>query len=770
MNDMTPVSNPDQPSDRDLRLDRRAFLVGTIATGLIAGFGRMPTADANTVLPGAADFAPNLWFTMAPDMTTTVFITKAEMGQHVGTPLAQALAEELEVPWAKVRIEHVDSAPKWGLMITGGSQSVNTSFDTMSRAGAAGRLALIKAGAKALQVPAGECVAVDGTVKHKSNKAISYSDIISRGYVGVAIAEADWATMRLKDPKDYKIVGKPTPALDIPPKTNGTARYGIDAMLPGMVYGKPLVPPVRTGAKVTGIDDSGAKDIKGYLKAVKIDDPSKHFDGWVVVVAENYMAASQAADVIKVSYDMGPNAKASTATIFDAAKKLSANPKAGVDRIRDGNAEDVLGKDKDKLDVVYTTDPNFHLTLEPVNATAELVDGTCHIYTGNQFQSAGMQMVGAALGIDPANVIIHQHFLGGGFGRRLYGDYMIPAALAAKEMGKPVKLIYARSDDLAFDCARAPSYQPMQGSLDAEGKLAAVRHDVVAGWPMAMIAPAFMSNGLDGKTKIDDSAIDGADFWYSVPNHHLRGIENDHSQKVLPPGWLRAVGPGFTTWAVESFMDEMAEKAKTDPVEFRLKHLDGVGKQAGGDTPSNRGGAKRLAAVLQQAVDRAAYGKNTLPADTAMGVAASFGQGRAAPTFNACVAEVSVDRGSGEVKVNKITLVVDVGVPVNPDGVMSQMESAVLWGVSVALYEQGVFEEGKVQHENFDSYTPLRMSQVPELDLSYLTDSKDFPVGLGEPPMTAVAPAIANAIHRAVGARVRSLPITADKVKQAMGT
>jgi len=295
-----------------------------------------------------------------------------------------------------------------------------------------------------------------------------------------------------------------------------------------------------------------------------------------------------------------------------------------------------------------------------------------------------------------------------------------------------------------------------------------VHHDVVAGWPMALIAPAFMSAGVDGEKKIDDSAIDGADFWYSLPNHHLRGIENEHSQAVLPPGWLRAVGPGFTTWAVESFIDEMADKAKADPLDFRLKHLDGAGKQAGGDTPSNSGGAKRLAAVLKAAAERSGYGKKTLPADTAIGLAVSCGQSRSAPTFTACAAEVSVNRQTGDVTVHKITQVLDAGLPVNPDGVISQMEGATLWGVSLALYEQGQFENGKVQHENFDSYTPLRMSQVPELDVSYVTDSKDFPVGLGEPPLNAVAPAIANAIHRAVGARVRSLPITADKVKAAI--
>ncbi|TXH38248.1 MAG: xanthine dehydrogenase family protein molybdopterin-binding subunit [Rhodospirillaceae bacterium] len=762
MNDLTPISDK-------VVLDRRGFLVGSIATiGLVAGFGRMPSAEAEVILPGAEDFAPNLWFSMTPDMTTTVYITKAEMGQHVGTPLAQALAEELDVPWEHVRIEHVDSAPKWGLMITGGSTSVNTTFDTMSRAGAAGRMALIKAAAKHWQVAESECSAAGGTVKHSSGKSIGYGELIAQGHIGNAIGESDWAAIKLKDPADYKIVGKPTPALDIPPKTNGTARYGIDVFLPGMLYGKPIVPPTRTGSTVTAIDDSGAKGIKGYVKAVKIDDPSKHFDGWVVVTADNYYAASQAADAIKVSYDTGPNAQASTQTIFDAAKKLSDDPKSGVDSVNEGQADALLAKEQDKLDVVYTTDPNFHATMEPVNATAVLINDTCHIYTGSQFQTSGMQMVGAALGIDPANVIVHQQFLGGGFGRRLYSDYMIPAALTAKAMGRPVKLIYSRADDFAFDCARAPSYQAMQGSLDANGRLAAVHHDVVAGWPMALIAPFFMSTGVDGKSKFDDSALDGADFWYSLPNHHLRGIENEHSQKVLPPGWLRAVGPGFTTWAVESFIDEMADKAKADPLDFRLKHLDGAGRQGGGDTPSNRGGAKRLAAVLQTTVERSGYGKKTLPADTAIGLAVSAGQSHAVPTFAACAAEVSVNRQTGDITVHKITQVLDAGQPINPDGIISQMEGATLWGVSIALYEQGQFENGKVQHENFDSYTPLRMSQVPELDVSYVADSKDFPVGLGEPPLNAVAPAIANAIHRAVGARVRSLPITADKVKAAM--
>jgi isoquinoline 1-oxidoreductase beta subunit len=743
---------------------RRGFLVSCTGLALVGGFGPITRAAAQAA-PASA-FAPNIWFSMAPDLTTTVFIAKAEMGQHVGTPLAQALAEELEIPWEHVRIVHVDSDPKWGLMVTGGSWSVNWTFDTMSRAGAAGRLALIAAAAKTWNVPAASCSAADGVVRHPSGKTLSYGDIIVRGKVAATVDEAGWKTLPLKKPSEYKIVGKKIAALDIPSKTNGTAIYGIDANLPGMVYGAPVIPPTRTGSTVTAVDDRAARTVPGFIKAVVLDDPSDTFPGWVVAVAETYPAAVRAASALQVEYKKGPTAGVSTETIFDAARKLHGDAAAGVFWVKDGDAASHLGPSVDVISAAYTTDPVLHTTMEPANAAAVEQDGVWHLHGGNQWQSVAVPLAAKALGVDPAKVVIHQYFLGGGFGRRLYGDYLIPAALTAKALGRPVKVVYTRENDMRFDCARAPSYQPMQATLGTDGKILALTHDVIAGWPSYLVAPAFLADTPDKKGKADSFAVSGADFWYTVPHHSVRAIRNELSQQALPPGYLRSVGPGFTTFAVESFMDELAERAKQDPLAFRLKHLDGVGKQAGA-APNSAGGAKRLAAVLKEVAARGDYGQTGLPAGTAQGLAASFGQERGMPTFTGCVALVAVDRKTGAVTVKKLTLVCDVGIPVNPDGVRAQMESAALWGMSVALFEQASVKNGAIEQSNFYDYTPLRMSQVPELNISFMP-STEYPVGVGEPPMTAVAPAIANAIRKAVGARVRGLPMTPARVLAAI--
>jgi CO/xanthine dehydrogenase Mo-binding subunit len=443
------------------------------------------------------------------------------------------------------------------------------------------------------------------------------------------------------------------------------------------------------------------------------------------------------------------------------------DPKAGAGWVIDGDADGVLAKTSGVVAAEYTTGVNLHAPMEPVNATALFENGIWHLHAGNQFQTAAVPLAAKALGVDPSLVILHQYYLGGGFGRRIYGDYLVPAALAAKAMSRPVKVIYDRTDDMRFDCPRSPSFQALRGAIGPDGRILAWKQDVVAGWPTATVAPAFLDDAPD-KRKTDSFAIAGADFWYSIPNHHVRAIRHDLAQAVLSPGYLRSVGPGFTIWAVESFFDELAKAANADPVAFRLKHLDAVGKQAGGDTPGNQGGANRLAAVLKLAADRAGWGKLALPAGTAQGVALSMGQERGMPTFTACIARVATDTATGTFKVEKLTVISDVGTPVNPDGVQSQMESAVLWGLSLALYESGSVKNGAITAGNFDAYTPLRMEQVPELDISF-DGHGQYPVGIGEPPTTVVAPAIANAIATATGARVRSLPITPAKVKAALG-
>ncbi len=708
-----------------------------------------------------------LWFEMDPSGVATVHVSKAEMGQHVGTALAQALAEELDVRWEDVRVRHVDSDPKWGLMITGGSWSVNWTFDQLSRAGASGRIALVNAGAAILGADPGRCRAEKSMVIDQvSGRSISYGEILQQREVTAVSDEEELKKITLKAPRDYRLVGRHVDALDIPAKAYGVAPYGIDVVRPGMLYGRLVTPPVRYGAGVLTINEDRAKEVPGFVRSVALDDPTGSVTGFVVVAAETYPAAIKAAEALVVEWDPGPNADVDSDHLMRAAEALVEDPETGGNWVLDGDAEEALAGADRSLAARYTTSLNLHMPMEPVNATAELRDGTWHVWGGCQNQTTAVALASRALGVDPSRVVLHQRYLGGGFGRRLDVDYAVVAVLAAKALGRPVKVIYSREQDMQFDVPRSPTLQVMRGALDKNGRLKAVIHDVVAGWPTARLLPAFLAPTADEAGKVDSFAVAGADFWYSVPHHHVRAIMHDLAQKVVPPGYLRSVGPGFTSFAVESFMDELAGLAGLDPVEFRLRMLDGKGKQAGGP-PNAAGGAFRLARVLKEAAERSGWDMKILPENTALGIACDFGQERAMPTWIACVAEVTVTPDTGAFRVNKLTLAADVGTVVNPDGVMAQMHGGLLWGLSLAVKDAGSVSKGAVVQKDFVGYNPLHMAEVPEIEV-YLVPSTDYPVGSGEPATTIVAPAIANAIARAVGARVRDLPITPGRVKAAM--
>jgi isoquinoline 1-oxidoreductase subunit beta len=693
-------------------------------------------------------------------------VGKAEMGQHISSAMAQIVAEELEADWRMMAIALPDNDPKYndpmlGALITGGSWSVRMNFDAMSRAGAAGRITLVGAGAQMLGVPVGECRASNSQIIHsKTGKRVSYAKIVSEGKANKVWTAEELKAIKLKTPDQYVLIGHSVPQLDIPSKINGTAKYGIDVMVPGMLYGKPVVPPVRYGATVTGVDESEAKKVKGYVKAVTLDDKTKTTSGWVVVVASTYESAKKAADALKVSYDKGPYAKVSDMTLIDEAKKLQADATSGQLFVSAGDSAKAIEGAAKTLEAEYLTSINIHAPLEPMNATAYEKDGVWHIHTGNQFASRTGGIAAGALGVDPKNVVLHQYFMGGGFGRRLDADMVIPAVLAAKAVGKPVKLIYAREDDMAMDFTRPLTYQKVKAGLDGDGKLIGLQHDVVCAWPTARWGiPAFLTPSVDKKGSLDGFTVNGADFWYTVPNHRVRAVLNELAQNATPSGQLRSVAPGWTFWAVESMIDELAHAAGKDPVDYRLAMLDGAGQ--------NAVGAKKLANALRTAAGRAGYGSTALPKNSGIGIACVSSQERATATWTACAAQVTVNPQDGSFKVNRLTLAMDLGTVVNPDGVKAQIEGSALWGMSLALFEKAPLENGALQVSNFDSYTPMRMNQMPDLDISIIANN-DPASGCGEPGVTVVAPAIANAIFNAVGARVRSLPITAEAVKAAI--
>jgi isoquinoline 1-oxidoreductase beta subunit len=746
-------------------LSRRSFLVGSATAGLALGYSAMPgLLGADSALAAPGHFDPSVWYSIAPDGLVTVTCGKADMGQHIASTMAQIIAEELGANWKDMRVQLASNDPKFndpvlGAQITGGSWSTMMNYDAMSRAGAAGRIALTEAAATAMGVPASELMVRDSVISHPKKKSMTFADVVKSGKATKTFTPDELKAIKLKTADQYTMIGVSVPQLDIPSKTNGSAKYGIDVMLPGMVYGKLVTPPVRYGATVKSVDDSAAKKVPGFIKAVTLDDKTATTTGWVVAVADTYANARRAADALKITYDGGPNAKLSSESLLTEARRLQKLDDSGQFFVKDGDTAAAFGTAAKVIEAEYTTNINIHAPMEPMNATAQLQGDIWHIYTGNQFATRSGAIAAGAAGVDPKFVVMHQMWLGGGFGRRLDADMTVPAVQAAKAVGKPVKVIYSRENDMTMDFSRPLTLQKVKAGLDGDGKLIALNHDVVSAWPTKRWGiPDFLTPSVDKKGALDGFTVNGADFFYSVPNHNVRAILNEMAHNATPSGQLRSVAPGWTFWAVESMVDELAHTVGKDPAQYRIEMLDGKGK--------NDGGAQRLRNTLLAAMGMSGYGTRPLPKGEGMGVACVSSQERATASWTACVAHVAVD-ASGEVKVKKLTVATDVGTQVHPDNIRAQVEGAALWGLSLALYEKATLKDGAIEQTNFDTYTPLRMSQMPEVAISVIANGEKA-TGVGEPAVTVIAPAIGNAIFNACGARVRSLPITAEAVKGAM--
>lgn len=736
-------------------MTRRGFLVASGAAGAITmGYGLIP-ASAQAAAHGGM-LSPSMHFDIMSDGKVLVHVSKAEMGQHVGTALSQVLAEELDCGWDNIAIDYVGFDPRFGLHITGGSWSVNWTFDALSRAGAAGRIALIEAAAQKLGGDAAGYSVKDGTITGPGG-SVTYGELAAEGVTLRTFTEDEMKALTLKPASDRRIVGESVAALDIPDKVRGKAIFGMDASLPGMVYAVPVPAPVRYGAKVTSVDDSAAQGMPGYERHVVVTDPLGTQTGFVMAIADSYWNASQAAAALKVEYDLGANAGVSLKDVKAENMRLIDTESDTRLVVSDGDTASALEDADTVQEAIYETSLNIHAPMEPMNCTVEIRDGVYEIHAGNQFQTLVMGLVGA-LGVEPDKIRIHQYLLGGGFGRRLDCDYIVQACLTAREVGKPVKMVYPREVDMQMDFTRPVATIKVRAGLK-DGKVNAWHTSSASSWASARQAPAFMGPDLSGDEtkKYDGFAVNGADHWYGIVNQTVLLSQNGVSQNALPPGHLRAVGPGWQWFAVESFVDEIAAQTGQDPLEMRLSLLDGKGK--------NAGGAERLANVLRQVAERAGYGGD-LPDGTGIGLAAVASQERGSPSWTACAARVKMGE-DGAFTVEKLTLGTDIGTVVNPDGVLAQLSGSALWGFSIATLEEATFEDGGIKDVNFDTYTPARMWDIPEMEV-FTVPTDNYPTGCGEPGTTAVAPAIANAIAAASGARVRSLPITPDKVKAAM--
>jgi isoquinoline 1-oxidoreductase subunit beta len=795
---------------------RREFLVRSAATaaGTFMSIGLPALGNMAAKADAMSGFTPSIWFTLTPDGKVTMHIVKAEMGQHVGTGLAQIIAEELEVKWEDVRLdsplESVENFAIYGLAYTVNSGSVTTEFDRLSRAGAAGRMALIEAGAKILGAKEADCSAANSRVIDSvSGRSIGYGDIIQQVKIDRKFAYPDdFKSIKLKAPGTYTVIGKSIPALDIPSKTDGQAKYGIDVFLPNMVYGALVIPRTRYGSKVLKVDDSEARKIPGFVKAVKVDNSIGKCTGWVVALAERFPAAVKAARALKVEVDPGPYGGLSLDDLFSEFSQTTKNSAAGANWVLEGDVEKALAGAEKILEMEYTTDMVCHATMEPLNATVQFVDGAWHVYSGTQSTSFARMTLTAylakVLGQKPEDIkiYVHEYLLGGGFGGKQDYDEILAAAYCAKEVGRPVKLIQTRESTFATSFPRTPSYHKLKAGLK-NGELVAMDHDICCGWmgPRFSVGKKYGTDWLQldswdaKKEDIDQWSIGGSDHWYDVENHRVRAFDSERTTWAVQASALRTVSNSYNMFVVESFMDEVAHALNRDPLEFRLALLNGKGSSRGipnagyePGTPSDYymdrlwislpwpndntwphyesttvGGALRLGNCLRVAAGKAGWGAKKLPPNTGMGIAISSAEERQSPTWVAGIAEVTVDPNTGRYKINRLTIAMDPGTVINPLNAKAQIQGSALWGASQVMAERLTLKGGALEQSNFHDYTPIRLVDVPPIDVE-LIDSGHHPSGVGEPASTVVAPAVANAIYNAVGVRVRHMPITAEAV------
>ena len=707
----------------DLITTRRDFLKGSAAaTGaLVIGF-TLPAAtrfaDAATATAGSGPFAPNAYLRIAANGDVTVVTGLSEMGQGVHTGIASIVAEELDADWKQVRLEQapVDKAyvnPVFGMQATGGSSSIRGSYLPMRKAGAAARQMLVTAAAAQWGVDAATCRTENGRVLATDGRSLGYGELVAAAAKLPVPQDPP-----LKDPKDFRILGKTAATrLDTPNKVNGTAQFGLDVKLPGLLTAVMAHAPVP-GAKVVSVDDTAAKAVKGVRKVVQIPQG-------VAVLADGYWPALKGRDALVVKWDDGPLASLSSEAISKTL--LEATSKPGATARSEGDTNVAAAK---TVEAIYEAPYLAHACLEPMNCTAWVRAGDAEIWAPTQGPGPHQGTVAQLTGLPPEKVQVHTTYLGGGFGRRFAADFIIAATLISKAAGAPVKLVYTREDDMRAWFYRPASVARLTAGLDDGGKPLSFTARIAA--PALMTAAGFVTELPKG---IDDPAVEGiSDCPYEFPN--LR-VEYVRTEPGIPVWFWRSVGHSQNAYFLEAFIDEVAAAAGQDPVEFRRAML---GKQP------------RLRAVLDLAVQKAGWG-SPLPAGVHRGVAvaASFG------SFVAQVAEVSLEAG-GKPRVHRVVAAVDCGTAVNPEIVKRQIEGAIVYGLSAALYERITFANGRVQQSNFDDYAMLRMNEMPKVEV-HIVPSSEPPSGVGEPGLPPATPAVVNAIFAATGKRVRKLPL-----------
>ena len=702
------------------QVTRRAFLetAGAAGAGLVISF-YLPSG-LRFRSPTAGPFAPNAWLRIGEDESVLVMVDRSEMGQGVTTALPMLLAEELEADWSRIRIEFApaDKAytnPMFGMQGTGGSTSVRAAYTPLRKAGAAARELLVAAAAQTWGVEKAECRAERGAVVHaRSKRRLTYGKLVTKAATLGAPPDVP-----LKDPKDWKILGTRVRRLDTPPKVDGSAQFGIDVKVPGMLVAVVARSPVF-GGKVTSFDAAKAKAVPGVRQVVQISSG-------VAVVADGYWPAKKGRDALAVTWDEGPTASVSSATIAQLFGQRAEQ--AGAVARHAGDPDGTLGSAPAKVDAVYDLPFLAHATMEPMNCTAHVRADGVDIWAPTQFQT-GAQGFGAKIGgVTPDKVKVHTTYLGGGFGRRFELDFIQEALETSKAVGAPVKVIWSREDDIRNAQYRPANHHRMRAGLDANGQPVAWTHRIVAPSIMARVFPDTVKNGLD-----EEAVEGGVGMPYAIPNVHVDYLLTDTG---IPVGFWRSVNNSYNAFAVESFIDEVAHAAKKDPYEYRRDLL---------------GKAPRHLGALNLAASKAGWG-TAPPAGRARGIAVY----KSFESYVAEVAEVSVAT-DGAVKVHRVVCAVDCGPVVNPSIVEAQMESAIVYGLTAALYGEIAIEGGRVKQSNFHDYQMLRLAEMPKVEV-YIVPSTDAQGGVGEPGTPPIAPAVANAIFAATGKRIRKLPI-----------
>jgi isoquinoline 1-oxidoreductase beta subunit len=722
---------------------RRAFLKTGAAGGaaLVVGFRFSLDALAQEAQEKKTPNPFEAWVHVGKDGTVTLITAKSEMGQGALTAMPMILAEELEVDWSRVRVEQAPTDPSIYDHGTGGSGSVASSWLPLRQAGAAAREMLVRAAATAWNVEPATCRAEKGFVVHgPRRRRLAYGELVE---AASKLPIPDFKTVPLKNPNDFGIVGHPVPRTDIPSKVDGSARFGIDVRVPGMLYAVVARCPTF-GGKPARFDAAKAKAVPGVRHVVEIPavGPGAFTAGGVAVVAESTWAAMQGRKALEIEWDRGPHAGESSHTLRQSCEAIGAQPGKVV---RDaGDAAATLAGAGQRIEAVYELPFQAHATMEPMNCTVDIRADRAEAWSPTQAPDWTRSAIAQVTGLPQPSIKVNTTLMGGGFGRRYQADYVVEAAQVGKAVGAPVQLVWTREDDMQHGFYRPAAYHRLSGAVDAKGNAVAWHHRIVSTSIRSFWDPP-------DKVKPEASEIGGAvDLAYAVPN--LR-VEYAPVPSGVPVAWWRSVEASGNAFVVEGFIDELAAAAEVDPLAFRQRLLAEPRMIKQPPDSESTLDTRRFKAVLDLAAAKAGWGTR-LPAGRGRGIACAF----SFDSYVAEVAEVSVDK-AGLPRVHRVVCAVDCGRAVNPDGVRAQVESAVVYGLSAALKGAITIAGGAVEQSNFHDFEVLRIQEMPVVEV-HLVTSTERPTGIGEPGLPPIAPAVANAIFAATGKRLRRLPIT----------